>query len=108
MNLNLPEPITVYLAADASQDMEALALCFASDAVVRDEGGEYRGVDAIKAWQQDAHAKYSYVLEPLDATVDGQTVKLGVRLSGPFPGSPVEPDYTFTLADGKIASLVIE
>jgi hypothetical protein len=40
--------------------------------------------------------------------VSGQTVKLRSRLTGTFPGSPVELDYTFTLADGKIAALEID
>jgi hypothetical protein len=47
------------------------------------------------------------VLEPLAASVHGQTVTLRARLTGTFPGSPVEVDYTFTLANDRITSLVI-
>jgi hypothetical protein len=47
------------------------------------------------------------VLEPLSASVGEKTVKLRARLTGNFPGSPVELDFTFTLANDKITSLDI-
>jgi hypothetical protein len=46
-------------------------------------------------------------MEPIDASVSGKTVKLRARLTGDFPGSPVDLDYTFTLAHDKITSLEI-
>jgi hypothetical protein len=46
-------------------------------------------------------------MEPLDASVSQKTVKLRARLTGDFPGSPVDLDYTFTLAHDKITSLEI-
>ena len=46
-------------------------------------------------------------MEPLDASVNGKTVKLRARLTRNFPGSPADLDYTFTLANGKITSLEI-
>ena len=85
-----------------------LALCFADDAFVHDEHRDYHGLDGIIAWKRDADAKYRYALEPLDAAVDRNTVRLRVRMTGDFPGSPVEADYTFTLASDKIISLAIE
>lgn len=47
-------------------------------------------------------------MDLLDASVSEKTVKLRSRLTGDFPGSPVELDYTFTLANDKITSLVIQ
>jgi hypothetical protein len=52
--------------------------------------------------------KYRYVMEPLDASVSENIVKLRARLTGDFPGSPVELDYTFTVANDKITSLEIK
>jgi len=43
----------------------------------------------------------------LGSSQEGQTVTLPARLSGNFPGSPVELTYTFVLDNGKIASLEI-
>jgi ketosteroid isomerase-like protein len=38
MSVDLPTPIAVYIAAENRGDTEALAECFAEDAVVQDEG----------------------------------------------------------------------
>ncbi len=108
MSLELPKPVATYLAAVKARDADMLALCFAEDAVVRDEDREHRGLDAIKSWKRETDAKYRYVAEPLDVSVDGNLVKLRARLTGDFPGSPVELDYMFTLENDKIISLEIE
>jgi hypothetical protein len=107
MLLELPAPVATYLAAVKARDADMLALCFAGDAVVHDEDREHRGLDAIKSWKRETDAKYRYVAEPLDVSVDGNLVKLRARLTGDFPGSPVELDYLFTLADDKIIRLEI-
>ena len=107
MSLRLPKPVTNYLAAVEAKDTDMLALCFADDALVHDEGRDHRGLDAIRAWKREADAKYQYVMEPLDGSVAEKTVRLRARLTGNFPGSPVELTYTFTLANDKIASLEI-
>ncbi|MHC8294120.1 nuclear transport factor 2 family protein [Pseudomonas sp. LB3P58] len=107
MNIELPEPIASYLAAEKSHDTEMLDRCFATEAVVRDESRTYKGLEAIKTWKQASQAKYQYSVEPLSSSQKGQTVTLLARLSGNFPGSPVELTYTFELAEGKIASLDI-
>src|SRR5437870_11140208 len=107
MSLKLPGPVAAYLAAEKAKNADMLTLCFADDALVHDEGRDYRGRDAIRAWKRAADAKYKYVFEPLDASVGEKTVELRARLTGNFPGSPVELDHTFTLANGKITSLDI-
>jgi hypothetical protein len=107
MILELPRPVATYLAAEKAKDTDMLVLCFADNALVHDEDRDYRGLDAIRAWKQEAEAKYQYVMEPLDASVSENTVKLRARLTGNFPGSPLELDHTFTLANDKIISLEI-
>jgi SnoaL-like domain len=106
--VTLPSPIANFLAADKAKDPDLVARCFTNDAFVRDEGKDYRGVEAIKAWSQDAFTKYEYAIEPLDATVATDTVNLRARLTGSFPNSPVELDFTFRLANDKIARLEID
>ena len=105
MNTNLPSPVATYLAAEKAKDTETLAQCFREDAVVRDEGCEHRGVAAIKAWHREANAKFRYVVEPLGASVSGPTVVVAARVSGDFPGSPIEPRFTFAVSGERIASL---
>ena len=108
MSLKLPKPVAAYLAAVDAKDTDMLTLCFSGDAVVHDEGGVYRGLDAIKSWSEETQRKYRYAMEALDASVTGKTVRVRARLTGSFPGSPVELDYLFTLANEKIISLKIE
>jgi SnoaL-like domain len=107
MTVELPGAVAAYLAADKANDPDLVARCFADDASVHDEDHDYRGLDAIKAWKREATAKYQYVVEPLDVSVKDETVELRARLTGNFPGSPAELDYTFTLANDKITSLEI-
>ena len=107
MAVILPPVLVAYLSSEATTDVESLANCFAPDAVVHDEGRTIRGLDAIKAWKQDAKAKYQYTVEPLDAVHDHATVTMRARLSGKFPGSPIEVTYRFVLVNDKIALLEI-
>lgn len=106
MSLDLPEPINTYFAADAS-DSEAFVQCFTAHAVVKDEGHSYTGLAAIKQWKADSSRKYTYTSEPFACEEkDGKTIVTS-RLTGNFPGSPVDLRYLFGLEGDKIASLEI-
>jgi hypothetical protein len=107
MNINVPGPVATYLAADKAKDTEMLGQCFREDAIVRDEGREHRGIAAIKAWHREANAKYRYVLDPLEASASGPTVVVRARVTGDFPGSPIEPRFNFTVSDDRIISLEV-
>ena len=83
------------------------AVSFAEDAVVHDEEQDHHGRDGIRQWKQGVDTKYRYVLEPLGAPVNADVVRVRPRLTGDFPGSPVEIDHIFRLANDKITSLEI-
>ncbi len=104
--VHLPKPIAVYLAADGD-DSETFSQCFAEDAVVRDEGQTYRGLVAIKQWKAEAKKKYQYTIEPLASARKGDKTIVTSRLTGNFPGSPIEVRFVFRLEGDKIASLEI-
>jgi hypothetical protein len=107
MPIHLPPPIDHYVRFENSGDAAALAECFMSDAVVRDEGRTYQGLAAIKEWKSETSRKYNHTIAPLElAHRDGRIV-LKAKLTGNFPGSPVTLDFSFTLERGKIASLEI-
>jgi hypothetical protein len=108
MLAKLPQPVVKYLATVKAQDTEIFVRCFTDDAQVHDEGRDYRGLDAITAWKKETQTKYKYEIEPLNASVNGNSVKLRARLTGDFPGSPADLDFTFVLANDKITSLEIE
>ena len=106
-DLNLPEPIEAYFEADR-RDGHAVARCFTNDGRVMDEGRTHTGLAAIEAWKSAASEKYSYIAEPLTLEKKDRQYTVTSRVTGNFPGSPVDLRYTFTLERGKIASLEIK
>ena len=102
----LPPPIAAYFAADTS-DANAVSRCFSESAVVIDERREHRGRPAITRWKAEATAKYHYTSEPLAVDASGPDVTVTARVTGDFPGSPVELEYRFTLDGTSIARLEI-
>ena len=107
MALNVPEPVAAYLAAEEAKDADALSRCFTEDGTVHDEGQDYHGRDSIRQWKQAADAKYRYVFQTINVKTVGNLVTVRARLTGEFPGSPVELDHIFKLSGDKIASLEI-
>lgn len=104
--LILPPPIAAYFSAD-KLNPEAVVRCFTKDAVVKDEGRAHVGLDAIRAWKMEASRKYSYTSEAFAiADKDGRHL-VSSRVSGNFPGSPIDLSYDFRLERGLIASLEI-
>jgi len=103
----LPRPVAGYVSSGNTGDSGDLASWFASDALVRDEGRIFEGLDAIKAWHAEARRQYHHTVEPLVvANRDGRTI-LTARVSGDFPGSPVDLEHVFEIAGDKIISLEI-
>jgi hypothetical protein len=105
-DLNLPEPIAGYFEADR-RGADAVARCFTKDGVVRDEGRTHTGVAAIEKWKAEASTQYSYIAEPFALKKKGRDYIVTGRVTGDFPGSPVDLQFVFTLERGKIASLEI-
>ena len=104
--LDLPSPIKAYFAADTA-DARAVALCFSEGAVVIDEQHEHRGRAAIARWKAAATAKYHYISVPIAVDVSEADVIVTARLTGNFPGSPVDLRYRFTVDGDTISRLEI-
>ncbi|MBV8036390.1 nuclear transport factor 2 family protein [Roseateles sp.] len=107
MDLALPPPVADYFKAEACSETNALGRCFSDDAVVHDEGKAHRGLEAIKAWKVAAKRKYRYRVEPLCSQPVAHGVQVWARLTGDFPGSPVELRYDFQLGQDGIVALEI-
>ena len=105
-SLDLPGPIVNYFAADEG-GAEALSQCFTEDAVVKDEGHTYSGRAAIKEWKSRASEKYQYTSELLALDQEDRKTVVTSRLTGNFPGSPVNLRFFFELDGEKIKSLEI-
>jgi len=107
MKLDLPKPIALYIAAENSGDAALFDQSFAENATVSDESETYEGLTAIKEWKAETKRKYQHTVEPLRMVEKDGTFILTNRLTGNFPGSPIELDFVFTLAGDKIVSLEI-
>ena len=107
MSNELPKSIADYIAGSNAHDPDACAACFTDDAVVIDEGRERKGFADIRAWKEEVTGKYRATVEVVAAAkANGRTIVTG-RVSGNFPGSPVNLRYAFTLRGDKIVRLEI-
>ena len=104
--LNLPKPIAAYFDTDKG-DSETLSWCFTENAVVEDEGHTHKGRSAIKQWKSDSSTKYEFTSEPFACVQERGKIVVTSRLTGNFPGSPVDLRYFFKLEGDKIAWLEI-
>jgi hypothetical protein len=106
--IDLPAPVVAYWTAANAGDSAAAAACFAADATVRDEGHTHRGAAAIAGWIEQTTQAAHPVVDPLRCAAEAGRLLVTAKVSGFFPGSPVELDFEFTLAAGKIAKLEIK
>jgi hypothetical protein len=108
MTVSAPGAIDAYFRAIAEDDSDALIACFTHSAEVSDEGSVYRGPEEIRAWRERTRAAYRYTADVLRAERDGDRYVVTTRLTGDFPGSPLEVPYHFALRDGLISKLDID
>ncbi len=105
----LPATITNYLTAHRDRDVRAAIEAFTPDAVVTDEGHNYRGRDRIRDWLVSAGAEYRYTTEFISATTSGAAhVDVLAHLEGDFPGGTADLRFRFTMDGALISRLVIE
>ncbi|MBL4717972.1 MAG: nuclear transport factor 2 family protein [Erythrobacter sp.] len=107
MPIHLPDVVREYFEADKSSNPDAIAQCFAEDAVVIDEGNTYTGREAIRQWMANASTQYTYTVKPIAIAPEHGRIVVTGHLAGNFPGSPVDLRYIFAFADDKIARLEI-
>jgi hypothetical protein len=107
MSAILPEPLAAYFAAKNTHDIDAMLCPFADDATVKDEGREHHGFASIRAWMEDTTTRYRVTAEVEEIAEADGSITVTARISGSFPGSPIQIQYMFTLVHGKIARLVI-
>jgi hypothetical protein len=86
--------------------------CFAEDAVVVDEGREWRGMAAIRRWRATVATAYQYTVQVTGAEALGEADgaerhDVHIRLEGNFPGGEVDLTDRFALRAGRIARLEI-
>jgi hypothetical protein len=108
MTLHLPKPIELFMSSENAHDTDALAVCFAPDATVRDEGGTREGLDDIAAWRRETTKKYQHTVMPVAVAKREGTTVVTTKMTGNFPGSPITVDFVFRIEGERIASLDIQ
>jgi hypothetical protein len=102
---NPTELVDRYFRLAPGSDADAYLAQFADDAIAEDEGHEYHGLAAIRAWRAEV-PPVSYVVGDV-AAIDGGHVA-HAEIAGDFPGSPVTLAFRFTFGDdGQIQRLAI-
>ena len=86
MTTSLPTIVATYFDIAAQADTEAYLSLFADDAVVKDEGKTYHGIDAIRDWRADVPL-VRYEITAVDHEPDGSVI-VTCTISGDFGGSP--------------------
>ncbi|WP_460357877.1 nuclear transport factor 2 family protein [Mycobacterium sp. ZZG] len=108
----LPDTVKTFMTALDTREVDQVLATLTTDAVVTDEGHDYRGHDEIGTWVATAAAEYTYTTEITSATVlerqTGTTAEVGQHLTGNFPGGVADLHYRFTLDGIVISRVVIE
>ena len=81
MTIKLPQIIQKYVAASNQHDVKSILACFSDDAVVRDEGKEFRGEEMIEGWVVKTIEKYKFQFKPLsikDDNTEGRPACTGI------------------------------
>ncbi|MFK3985690.1 nuclear transport factor 2 family protein [Micromonospora sp. NPDC050397] len=120
MSVPVPEVINKYFEATERRDAEAIAACFADDAVLTDDGQTHRGRAEIRRWRDEVATAFEYTTEILGVesgapgpgdggsgadTTAGYVVT--ARIEGNFPGNVVDLKYRFELRHELIQRLTI-
>ena len=103
----LPQPLTEYFRATNEHDVATVLASFAAKAIVEDEGKQYLGLVAIQKWIEETVRKYDFTVEVKGAHEADGMIVVTTLVAGPFPGSPVDMTYEFTIAHRRIVRLVI-
>ncbi|MDO3634574.1 beta/alpha barrel domain-containing protein [Mycolicibacterium arseniciresistens] len=108
----LPDTIKTFMTALDARVVDRTLATLSTDAVVTDEGHDFKGHDEIGAWVANAAAEFAYTTSFTGATVLERqtvtTVDVGQHLEGDFPGGVADLHYRFTLDGALISRVVIE
>jgi len=105
--VSLPKAVAAYVAATNAHDAKAIAAAFAEAGIIHDEGKVHRGRPRIAAWAEDTVAKYRMTMTPLAAAELGKSTVVKARISGTFPGSPLELTFNFVTSVNGIDELKV-
>jgi len=104
----LPDTVKTFMTALDAREVDQVLATLSNDAVVTDEGHDYKGHDEIGAWVTTAASEYTYTTEFTGATATDAGVDVGQHLEGNFPGGVADLHYRFTMDGALISRVMIE
>ena len=107
MSFDLPLPLSRYFSLSNGAPGILADDCFAADATVHDERQEHQGIPAISDWLAHSRAAYQHHVTPLQWELRDGRHRVTARVTGAFPGSPVELTHAFVLVGERITALEI-
>jgi hypothetical protein len=105
--VELSRPVSQYFESRNAFDVSSALAQFEDNAVVEDEGQEYRGRESIRTWIEETQRKYRATFEVRAVEQARDSLVVATLVSGTFPGSPLPIDHAFVVLNGKIHRLVI-
>lgn len=107
----LPPPVSAYIEATNSFNLDALVALFDDDALVNDHRDEFIGKDRIRAWAAREIIGDRVVLKVVSQRVVGNHVALKAEVDGDFDKkglpSPLVLAFYFCLSGAEISALVV-
>jgi SnoaL-like domain len=107
---SIPPPIVAFLRAAREHDLRSLLGSFTSDAVLTDEGREYRG-DAITDWTQRVLFREGVTVHPINVARRDHKIILTVMVSSKFNEAgatrPFQADWWFTISGDRLSAVTI-
>ena|SRR5579859_3393835 len=107
----LPSPVSAYVEAMNSFDLDALAAVFDDDALVNDHRDEFIGKEQIRAWAAREIIADHVTMKVIEQRLLGNHVALKTEVDGNFDKkglpSPFVLAFYFCVNGAKISALVI-
>ena len=109
--LQIPEAIAAFIEATNAHNANEFLATLTDSAVITDEGQEYRGIAAIKAWSDEKYVGAKVTLDVVEVVNSGDKAIVTVKVDGNFDKTglpdPFLMDFHFTTDTGRIAALSI-
>src|SRR5882762_5049952 len=109
--LQIPQSIAAFIEATNAHNTDEFLATLTDGAVITDEGQEYRGIAAIKAWSDEKYVSAKVTLDVVEVVNNGDMTKVTVKVDGNFDKTglpdPFLMDFHFTTDTRRIAALNI-
>jgi hypothetical protein len=110
-NRNLPLPVSAYVEAMNSFNLDGLAAVFDDEALVNDHRNEFIGTQQIRAWAAREIIGDHVTMKVIDERILGNHVALKAEVDGDFDKkglpSPLVLSFYFSVSGAKISALII-